>query len=188
GAVVQEGTGVAAPCRDSDGGGDAAHRDGGRVKGRWVVGDGVACAVAELAEVVLSPAAHGAVAWKRTGVEAPRGDGGGGEPGDPHRGGRLERGGARIAELAGVVPAPALYGAVGKAHAGVEAPGGESSGTADSGDRHRRRGVGRGSVAELAEVVLSPAAHGAVLKQGAAVKGAEVDRSGRPDSRRSEPL
>src|SRR5204862_5269157 len=119
-------------------------RGGGR--GRRLGGAGVGCPRAESAGGVPPPAADGAVAWKRTGAKAPGGDGGGAEPADPHRGGRLERGGGRITELAGVVPAPALNGAVRHAHAGVEAAGGDSSGTADSGNRPRRGGVGRGSV------------------------------------------
>src|SRR2546427_11817516 len=78
-------------------------------------------------------------------------------------------------------------GAAGYAREGGEAAGGGSRRAADSGDRPRRGGVGRGSVAEFAGAVVPPAAHGAVLKQGAAIKGAEVDGSDRADSRRSEP-
>src|SRR2546429_889666 len=78
--------------------------------------------------------------------------------------------------------------AAGRAREGGRGAGGRSRGAADSGDRRRRGGVGRGSVAEFAGAVVPPAADGAVLKQGAAIKGAEVDGSDRADSRRSEPL
>src|SRR5207245_11230975 len=117
---------------------------------------------------------------ERRGVEAAGRDGDGrGYSRDPHRRDGAERGGGGIAELSGVVASPALHGAVPEKRAGVEAPSTDGGGAADSGDRHRRRGVVRGPVAELARVVQPPAPHGPVLKERADVEGTGVDGGGR---------
>src|SRR3989475_15288 len=79
---------------------------------------------------------------QRTGWIDPAGDGGGpGESAHPHGGGR--RGKGPVAELAVVVPAPALRRAVPKQRTRVIAPGDDGGGARDSAHLHRGGGPAR---------------------------------------------
>ena len=119
-------------------------------------------------------------------MEPTGGDGDSSESCDKDRSGRPV--GNRVAELAGLVPSPALHCAIRKARASVKSAGRDSGGTGNADGRYWRRRIGRGAVAELAPFVRPPAPHGPVLKEGTAIERAEVDGSGTTNSCRRELL
>jgi hypothetical protein len=81
-----------------------------------------------------------------------------------------------VAELAVLVPAPALNRPPGKQRAGVVEAGGKRRHARQPSDAHRRGTVGGRRVAELAGEVRSPAASRVVIEQGAGVCQSRSDR------------
>ena len=137
--------------------------------------------VAELPEVVLSPAPHRAVGQHRARVGAPAADGGGtGDAAHRHRRGRIRVG--PVAELRVAVPSPAPQRAVPQHRAGVIGPGREGGGAGDAAHGHRLggSGIGGGAVPELPFAVLAPAPHRGVREQRTRVSipGREADGAG----------
>src|SRR5205823_4443797 len=127
-------------------------------------------AVAELAKVVVAPAAGGAVGQERAGVSTPGRNGHRvEEAGDEHRGEPVY--GGAVAELTVVVLAPAAGGAVGQERARVPLPGRNGHRVGEADDGHRGEPIcAEGAVAELAKIVVAPAAGGAVDQERASVR------------------
>ena len=130
GAVVEERAGVVAAGGDRGGGAAGAEVDGGEVVAHLagLVAAVVGVAEAELAVAVVAPALDGAVVEQRAGVVVAGGDRGGGAAGAEVDGGKVVAHlaglvaavvGVAEAELAVVVVAPALDGAVVEQRAGV---------------------------------------------------------------------
>src|SRR5205809_1043781 len=136
------------PPGDSDGHDVAEAADAGRCE--LICAGG---AVAELAKVVVAPAAGGAVGLDRAGVPTPgRNRHRAGEATDGDRGEPICVEGA-VAELTGVVVAPAAGGAVGQERARVPLPGRNGHRVGEADDGHRGEPIcAEGAVAELAKI------------------------------------
>src|SRR5207249_6105596 len=161
-------------------------------RGRDGRNDAVRGPIAELAEVVVAPAALRPVLKDRARVLGARCDGGRRDAADRYRGRGI--GGAPVPQPAFLSPSPALQRAVTEGGAHVEDAGFDGDGGGDGADGYRRwygrdgllgpRRIGSDDrcVAELAPGVGPPAANTAVLEERAGVPAAGCDGHGGGDA------
>jgi hypothetical protein len=124
------------------------------------------------AHLVAPPAEGLPGLGQRTGVLGSRRDGRDAAPEASHRSRQRVRGGGTVAELAGVVVAPAPDAARGGQRAREAVSHRYRNGLGQPEDVDRRVSIRRGAVAELAIAVVTPALHGAALGDGAAARPA----------------
>ncbi len=198
-AVVERGAGVVPARRDAGGGASAAEVDGGEVvahlAGRAADDDGLADA--ELALQAVAPALDRAVVEEGTSMEVGGGDRGRGPAGAEVDGGQVVAQlagtvaagvGVAQAELAVVVPAPALHRAVVEEGADPVRADGHLGGRAAGAQVHGGEvvthlaggvaAVGGVAEAEEAEVVEAPALDGTVVEQGTRLEARRADGGG----------
>ena len=134
-------------------------------------------AVSELAVVAIPPAENAAARGERTGVrQAPvdRRDPGG-KPGD-RRGDAAARRRAPVAELPGIVVAPAPDTAAGGDRTGVVPASNRDDSGREARDLHRNGALHRTAVAELAIEIIAPAQSAAAGGERTGVRPAKGDR------------